>query len=188
VKIRGMPTAGSAFHGLWQDVRYSVRMLRRSPGFSLMAVAILSLDVRSLTQVADEILFPGRAAVGVLFACGVAGLLLACVGIYGVISHSVAQRLQEIGIRATLGADRRDILTLVLREAIVMSIAGALPALGLALLALKLTANAVGAVPVFDPVAFGTVGAIGLGIILAASYLPARRASRLDPMTVLRGL
>ena len=69
--------------------------------------------VRSLTQVADEILFPRRAAVGVLLACGGAGLLLACVGIYGVISHSVAQRLQEIGIRATLGANRRDIMALV---------------------------------------------------------------------------
>ncbi len=145
-------------------------------------------NVRSLSQVADEILFPRRAAVGVLLACGSAGLLLACMGIYGVISHSVAQRLQEIGIRATLGANRGDIIALVLREAVTVSIAGAVPALGLALLTLRLTSNVFGAVPVFDPLTFAVVLSVALSIVLAASYLPARRASRLDPMAVLRGL
>ncbi len=157
--------------------------------------AVMSADsfsqvsgVKSLTQAADEILFPRRAAAGILLAGGAAGLLLACIGIYGVISHSVAQRLQEIGIRATLGADRRDILVLVLREAVTVSGWGALPGIGLAILALRLTSATVGAVPVFDAGTFLVVSSGVLAVILAASYLPARRASRLDPMTVLRGL
>jgi cell division protein FtsX len=145
-------------------------------------------EVRSLSNVIDELLFPRRAAVGVLLASGLTGLLLACTGIYGVISHSVAQRMHEIGVRATLGADRRDILMLVLREALTVSLAGAIPGIGLSLLALRLTSSAVGAVPTFDVVTFLVVPALTLLVILAASYLPARRASKLDPMTVLRGL
>jgi predicted permease len=192
------PMVYTALSQTWLPYAFEVVARHRGdavPVIEALKRAVASADtfseirnVRSLSQVADEILFPRRAAVGVLLACGIAGLLLACMGIYGVISHSVAQRLPEIGIRATLGANRGDIIALVLSEAVTVSIAGAVPALGLALLTLRLTSNVFGAVPVFDPVTFAAVLAIALSIILAASYLPARRASRLDPMAVLRGL
>jgi ABC-type antimicrobial peptide transport system permease subunit len=98
----------------------------------------------------------------------------------------VAQRLREIGIRATLGANRRDILALVLREATMVTLAGAVPGVWLGLVALKVTSNVVGAVPAFDLVTFLVVPILTMAVILAASYVPARRASRLDPMEVLR--
>jgi ABC-type antimicrobial peptide transport system permease subunit len=105
-----------------------------------------------------------------------------------VISYSVAQRLREIGIRSTLGADRRDIIALVLREAATVAAMGALPGVGLSLIALRLTSSLVGAVPTFDVVTFIAVPPLTLVVILLASYLPARRAASMDPMAVLRGL
>ena len=74
-------------------------------------------SVQSLEQIVGELLYPRRAAARILVACGLVGLLLANIGLYGVISSSVAQRLRELGIGSTLGADRRDIIALVLREA-----------------------------------------------------------------------
>jgi putative ABC transport system permease protein len=143
-------------------------------------------QIQSMSQVVAEILYPRRAAVAILLASGLVGLILASIGIYGVISYSVAQRLREIGIRATLGANRRDILSLVLREATMVTLAGAVPGVWLGLVALKVTSNVVGAVPAFDLVTFLVVPILTMAVILAASYVPARRASRLDPMEVLR--
>lgn len=146
------------------------------------------LEVRSMAQVVDEILYPRRAAVAILIACGLVGLILSSIGIYGVISHSIAQRLQEIGIRTTLGADRRAILILMLREATMVTLAGAVPGLFVGLIATRLTSNVVGAVPPFDAVTFVVIPVLTMAVILTASYIPARRASRMDPMAVLRGL
>lgn len=143
-------------------------------------------DVRSMSEIVDEVLYPRRSAATMLVVCGLAGLVLAAAGIYGVISHSVAQRSQEIGIRTTLGASRRTIIALVLREAVRVSAAGVLPGVFLAWVALRMTANVVGPIPTFDAVAFVAVPFVALTVILAASYGPARRAARLDPMQVLR--
>jgi ABC-type antimicrobial peptide transport system permease subunit len=145
-------------------------------------------SVQSMEQIAGELLYPRRAAAGILVACGMVGLLLASIGLYGVVSYSVAQRLREIGIRSTLGADRRHILALVVREGATVAAIGALPGLGLSLLALRLTSNLVGAVPTFDLVMFLAVPFGTMVVVLLASYFPARRAAHVDPMTVLRGL
>ena len=145
-------------------------------------------SVQSLEQIVGELLYPRRAAAGILVACGLVGLLLASIGLYGVIAFSVAQRLTELGIRSTLGADRRDIIALVLREAATVSAMGAVPGLLLSFVALRLTSSLVGDLPTFDPIAFMVVPALTLGVILLASYIPARRAARRDPMAVLRGL
>ena len=143
-------------------------------------------SVQSMREIVNEMLYPRRAAAWILVGSGVLGLLLASIGLYGVISHSVAQRLKELGIRTTLGANRGDILRLVLREAAAVALMGALPGLGLSLIALRLTSNLVGAVPTFDAVTFVVVPLLATAIVLAASYIPARRAARLDPMTILR--
>jgi putative ABC transport system permease protein len=145
-------------------------------------------SVRSMTQIAGEFLYPRRTAASLLVACGLVGLLLASIGLYGVISYSVVQRLREIGIRSTLGADRRNIIALVLREAATVAAMGAVPGVGLSLVALRLTSNVIGPVPTFDVVTFLAVPPLTMAVILLASYIPARRAARMDPMAVLRGL
>jgi putative ABC transport system permease protein len=143
-------------------------------------------DVQSMEQVVADMLYPRRAAVFMLLAGGIVGMFLAAVGIYGVISHSVAQRMHELGIRSTLGADRRRMLMLVIREALLVGSAGAALGLGFAVTALRTTAHLVGPVPTFDAITFVVVPIVALVVILAASYGPARRAARLDPMQVLR--
>ena len=155
--------------------------------------AIISADtfaevtaVQTMEEIAGELLYPRRAAASILLACGSLGLALASIGLYGVISHSVAQRLKEIGIRSTLGADRRDILKLVLREAAGVALLGAVPGLALGLVGLRVTTNMVGELPTFDALTFVLVPLMATLVVLAAAFIPARRASRADPMAILR--
>jgi len=143
---------------------------------------------QTMTQVVSEILYPRRTAAGILVASGLVGLLLASIGLYGVISYSVALRLREIGIRSTLGADRGDVIALVLREGGTVAALAAGPGVALSLLALRLTSSLVGAVPTADVAAFLCVLVLITAVIALACYLPARRAARVDPMLVLRGL
>jgi putative ABC transport system permease protein len=145
-------------------------------------------QVRTLRQIVGEILFPRRIAVAILTTGGLIGLLLACIGLYGVVSYSVAQRVREIGIRAALGADRSDIIALVLGEGGRVAVVGILAGLGLALLSLRLTAGTVVDVPMFDPVSFIAMPMALAAVVVTACLLPARRAARVDPAQVLRGL
>jgi putative ABC transport system permease protein len=113
-------------------------------------------------------------------------LLLACVGIYGVISYAVSQRTREIGVRMALGAKRTDVLRLVLAEAMKLILIGV--ALGVAA-ALALTKAMVGflyGVTAADPLIFLSVILLLVIVSLAACYVPARRAMRVDPMVALR--
>jgi putative ABC transport system permease protein len=145
-------------------------------------------QVRTVAQIAGEILYPRRLAAGVLTACSAVGLLLACIGLYGVVAYAMAQRQREIGIRAALGADRRDILRLVMREGLGVLATGSLLGFGLAALALPAVSNLVIAVggPTFALLA-GVPVLLTL-VVMAACLLPARRASRVDPVEVLRSL
>ena len=121
-----------------------------------------------------------------LVTAGVIGLALAAIGLYGLISYSVAQREREIGIRATLGAAPRDLVGLILREgARVMSLGG-IVGVGLAAIVVRLTAGLMPGLPHIDGLALIVVPIILASVILAASYLPARRAARVDPIAVLR--
>jgi len=113
-------------------------------------------------------------------------LLLASVGLYGVIAYSVAQRTHEIGIRAALGATRRDIFRLVIRQGGRLAIVGIAAGFGGALALQSVLATLVFGVRPTDPATYLAVGgALGL-VALAASYIPARRAMRVDPMVALR--
>jgi putative ABC transport system permease protein len=143
-------------------------------------------QVRTMEQVVGEILYPRRLAAAILTAAGGIGLLLACIGLYGVVSYSVAQRLREIGIRTTLGAERGDIVALVLREGAKVAGIGIAAGLGLAWVALRWSAGIVPDVPVMDVVSFTVVPAVLAGVVIAASVVPARRAARVDPAQVLR--
>ena len=118
---------------------------------------------------------------------GVVGLLLAAVGVYGVLSYSVEQRTREMGVRMALGADPRDVLWLVVRHGVVLVAIGVAIGLGIASIATPWARNLLFQVSPFDPVSFAAVSAILLIVACVASYLPALRATRVDPVVVLKG-
>ncbi len=122
-----------------------------------------------------------------LLACfaGMA-LLLAAIGLYAVLSYMVAQRTSEIGVRMALGAQRADVLGMVVRQGLTLALAGIAIGLAAAALLTRLMAGMLYGVAPFDPLTFAAVGAILLLVSLAASCAPAWRAARLDPMRTLR--
>ena len=113
-------------------------------------------------------------------------MLLAAIGVYGVVSYGAAQRTREIGIRVALGAGPRDVLGLILRQGVWLVAGGVfLGLLGAAVLTRAISRFLVLA-RAADPLVFAGVTVLLAAIALAACYLPARRAARLDPMTALR--
>lgn len=144
------------------------------------------VQVRTMDQVVGEILYPRRLAAAMLVAGGVIGLVLSCIGLYGVVSYSVAQRMREIGIRATLGADRRDIVSLVLREGARVAGIGIIVGFVAAFFVLRATAGLLPQLPTADGVSFVTVPVILAAMVVLACVVPALRAARVDPAQVLR--
>jgi putative ABC transport system permease protein len=113
-------------------------------------------------------------------------LLLAVVGIYSVMSYSVSRRTNEIGIRVALGASRGDVLLLVVRQAMLLALIGSAIGIAGALSLSRLMASQLYGVRPTDPITFVTVAALLMLVSLAASYLPARRAMRIEPTAALR--
>jgi ABC-type antimicrobial peptide transport system permease subunit len=113
-------------------------------------------------------------------------LLLAMIGVYGVMSYSVTQRVQEIGIRMALGAGRRDVLLLVLRQGMTLAIAGAAVGVTLALLLGHVVSTLLFGVSGRDPLTLAAVTSVLTLVALFACYIPARRAARVDPLVALR--
>ena len=152
---------------------------RSDPG---MALAEMKTERQ---QIAETIGKP-RALALLTAVSGTIGLLLACVGLYGVVSYETARRTQEIGIRMALGAGRADVLRLVMRQIVVVLAIGSAMGLALALAASRLMGSLLFGIAPTDPLAIGSALALLIGVALAASYLPARRAARLDPTQALR--
>ena len=159
----------------------AVRALVRQMNPNLPVVEAMPLS--DITAIG---LVPQRIAAAVAGTLGVVGLLLAAMGIYGVTSYGVGRRTREIGIRMALGADRRGVMALVLRQASVLALSGIGIGLLLALAASQALRSLLFGVSALDPIAFAGAAALFVGISLAASYLPARRAARVDPMIALR--
>jgi predicted permease len=124
------------------------------------------------------------ARLGAFF--GLLALLLACIGLYGVLSYSVARRSNEIGIRMALGAQRGNVLWLVLREAMGLTVAGVVIGLGTAFFATKLATSLLYGLKTTDPMTLAASTLLLIVVATLAGFLPARRASRVDPMVALR--
>jgi len=141
---------------------------------------------RTLAEHIGASLLPQRIAAGILGSFGVVALLLAAVGLYGVVAFAVAQRTREIGIRVALGAQSSEVLRLMLRQGMTLAGIGLLVGLPLAIGAGKLVSGFLLGAGAADPLVF-IVAAVTLGLVtLVASYVPARRASRVDPIVALR--
>ena len=143
-------------------------------------------DLRTMENHMAFALTPARLGGSVLGIFGLLGLALAAVGVYGVMAYSVAQRARELGIRVALGADRRSVLTLVLGEGMRLTAIGTVLGLGAAAGAAQLFKGMLYNVNPLDPVAFAAVPAILVGVAALAVLVPARRASRVDPIRALK--
>jgi predicted permease len=143
-------------------------------------------NVQTLTQVIAGTLAKRRFSMIVLGVFAGVALLLASLGIYGVISYLVGQRTYELGIRLALGADRRDILRLVLGHGLKMAIAGVVAGLIAAFALTRLMATMLFGVGPADPVTYAIIVLVLMVVALLACYLPARRATKVDPLNALR--
>ena len=143
-------------------------------------------SLNTVPQLLDGHLYMERLLAKISSFFALLALSLACVGLYGVMSYDVARRTHEIGIRMALGAQRRDVIGLVLRETILLVAIGVIIGLGAALGATRLIAGLLYGLTPNDPL---TIALAGLSLLMApllAGYLPARRASRVDPTVALR--
>jgi predicted permease len=144
------------------------------------------VDVQTIDDVLDQVLWAPRMAAALLGLFGTLALVLAAIGIHGVMSYCVAQRTQEVGIRMALGARAGDVLRLVLLQALAVITSGAVVGAFAAYFASRGLASLLFGVGTADPLAFGAMAALLLLTGAVASYLPARRATRVDPLATLR--
>ena len=158
-----------------------------------IAAVVLSIDpdlpldqVKTMDQIVDESLSGDRFGTVLFGSFAAVALLLAAIGIYGVMSFAVAQRTHEIGLRIALGASPAQVLRLVLREGILLALGGLLLGLGGAYFVGRLMKSLLYQVNAMDPTAVSAVTAVLLLSALLACYIPARRATQVDPMVALR--
>jgi predicted permease len=179
---------------LFNSLNVTVRAVGKPANLtSNLRAAIWGLDdqlavaqVRTMDEIVGESTAPRRFNLYLLGGFAVMALVLAAIGIYGVIAYSVGLRTQEIGIRIALGAGRFDVLLLILRPGFALTLAGAgLGIAGAMALIRSMSAMLFGVRPT-DPLTFAAVSIVLVLVSLLASYLPARRAAKVDPMVALR--
>ena len=209
VRIVGVAQAGKYFNiaedprpFIWtpmsQDYNTSGLLLVRTKGdpeplFAAVRGQVQSLDpnlplfdVKTFTEHMKLALFPAKVAATVLGVFGLVALMLAAIGVYGITSYAVAQRTHEIGIRLALGAQLNDVLRLVLGHGLKLTIIGAAIGLAGAFLVTRAITSVLYGVSATDPVTFGFVSVVLVGVALVACYVPARRATKVEPLIALR--
>jgi predicted permease len=171
LRTRGEPAA------IATDVRRAVRAVAPSAPITV---------ARTLTELIDERTSQERLLARLSVMFGTVGLLLAAIGLYGVLSYGITRRTNEIGIRKALGAQHRNVITLVLRETGALLVVGLLVGGALSALSIQLIASRLYGLAATDPTAIGVSTLLLAAVALAATALPAWRASRIDPLTALR--
>jgi predicted permease len=146
----------------------------------------LVYNVQTMNEVVSNSFAARRLSMLLLAVFASLALVLACVGIYGVISYLVGQRTHEIGVRVALGAQQSDVLKLVLGHGTRMALLGVAAGLVAALALTRLMSNQLFGVSPHDPATFSAVAALLMAVAIAACYIPARRAMRVDPIVALR--
>jgi putative ABC transport system permease protein len=186
------------YRPLTQSYVQEMTLIARTPGGPELALAEIRHELRALDKdlpVAgaetmhahlDRALSQERLTASLLSGLGLLALALAAIGIYGVMSFSVAQRTREIGIRMALGAQAPDVLAMVLRHAAILLGAGLAIGWAAAALVTRYAASLLYGVSPTDPWTFVAVSAVLAAAAMLACYLPARRAARVDPMVALR--
>jgi ABC-type antimicrobial peptide transport system permease subunit len=158
--------------------------LRREVGALDAGLPITSL--RTMDDQIDESLSAQRAMAGLSAFFGILATLLAAIGLYGVMAYTVTRRTREIGIRLALGADRGSLLKLVLREVAVLTGVGVAIAIPVALGVTRLVRSELYGIVPNDPLSILAAAAVLGSVALVAGYIPAERATRVDPLTALR--
>jgi len=143
-------------------------------------------DVKTLEEHVGISLFLQRMAATLLSIFGLLALSLAAVGLYGVMAYTVSQRTRELGIRISVGAKQGDVLKLILGQGLTLAVIGMIGGLIIALAVTRLSAHLLYGVSASDPTTFTGIALLLLGVALVASYFPARRATKVDPMIALR--
>ena len=185
-----LPYAQTTFSGMYLIAATDGDPLRLSKQIRAEVAAIdprvpvLEFTTMELLVRAD--VYDQQVSATIIGALGAIGLFLAAVGLYGLISYSVTQRTREIGIRMALGAQRRDAMGMVLRQALVLALMGSAIGLAGAAFAVRILRRMVYGVGVRDPLTYGAVILSMLIVATLASYIPARRSTRIDPMAALR--
>jgi predicted permease len=175
------------------DITLYVRRTGRASRIADLRQAVVAFDpmlpviyAQTLEEMTAIGLLPQRLAAWIAGSVGTIGLLLAALGLYGLTAFSVAQRTREIALRMALGASREAVVSLILRQSTRLAIAGAAVGLVLAIGLGTLLSSLLIGVESIDPLAFAAATALLGGVLLTASWVPARRASRMDPMRALR--
>jgi putative ABC transport system permease protein len=143
-------------------------------------------NVRTMDDVVANSLGTRRVSMQLFAVFAIAALLLAAIGIYGVMAYSVTQRTREIGIRMALGAQRRDVLGLVVRQGMTLAVIGVAAGLVGAFALTRVMASLLFSVRPGDPATYLTISVLLITVAFLACYLPARRAARVNPLIALR--
>ena len=143
-------------------------------------------NAQTVQQILGQGLWAARMGAALLGLFGALALILASIGIYGVLAYSVAQRTSEIGLRMALGAQPRQVLGLVLRQGMLLAVIGAAVGIIVALPAARMAGNLLYGVSATDPLTYVGITLLLMAVALLACYLPARRATRIDPLIALR--
>jgi len=170
---------------IWQDVRHAFRGLLRAPGFAVIAVLA---DARPVTvaEQFDQGLTRDRLVAYLAGAFGALALLLACIGLYGVLSYAVATRTSELGVRMALGSTPAGVLRLVIGDGMRVTTIGIVIGVAAAVFGTRYLQTLLFGVTPTDRATYAAMIAALAVVALLASFLPARRAARVDPMTALR--